>query len=77
MDRNPLLYKSLVVGVIVLFISVGIQPAIANVSVNKTSDFTDDCGCKDISSNDRKRVESLLIHLEAVTNSIMLKYGNS
>jgi hypothetical protein len=29
MSRNPVLYKSLVVGVIVLFIGVGIQPAFA------------------------------------------------
>jgi len=29
MSKNPVLYKSLVVGVIVLFIGVGIQPAFA------------------------------------------------
>ncbi len=34
MDRNPvLLYKTLVVGVIVLFIGVGIQPVFAEISV--------------------------------------------
>ena len=30
MKGNPVLYKTLVVGVIVLFVGVGIQPAIAN-----------------------------------------------
>ena len=38
MSRNPFLYKSLVVGVIVLFVGVGIQPAISDVSIsNKES----------------------------------------
>jgi hypothetical protein len=32
MSKNPVLYKSLVVGVIVLFIGVGVQPAFADVS---------------------------------------------
>jgi len=33
MTKYPVLYKTLVVGVIVLFIGVGIQPAIADVSI--------------------------------------------
>ena len=37
MSKNPVLYKSLVVGVIVIFIGIGIQPAIATVEPN-TSD---------------------------------------
>jgi hypothetical protein len=33
MTNNPVLYKSLVVGVIVLFVGVGIQPAFADISI--------------------------------------------
>ncbi len=42
MDRNPVcLYKTLVVGVIVLFIGLGVQPAFANDSniSKKTDDY--------------------------------------
>jgi hypothetical protein len=48
MDRNPArLYKLLVVGVIVLFIGVGVQPAFAvDVSVSKTSDNEKECNKK-------------------------------
>ena len=44
MSKKPVLYKYLVVGVIVLFIGVGIQPAFAdNISLIKTSDSEEDC----------------------------------
>jgi len=43
MDKHPaLLYKGLVVCVIVLFVGVGVQPAVANVS-NSITDEDDDC----------------------------------
>ena len=35
MSKNPVLYKTLVVGVIVLFIGVGVQPALAIVEPNE------------------------------------------
>jgi hypothetical protein len=42
--KEKILYKYLVIGVIVLFIGVGIQPAFAkNVSIRKISDKEDDC----------------------------------
>jgi hypothetical protein len=37
MSKNPVLYKSLVVGVIVLFIGIGVHPAIASVQIEDTS----------------------------------------
>jgi len=37
MSKNPVLYKALVVGVIVLFIGVGIQPAFAKVSIESNN----------------------------------------
>lgn len=37
MDKTPVLYKSLVVAVIVLFIGVGIQPAFAEVSIENNN----------------------------------------
>jgi len=42
--KEKILYKSLVIGIVVLFIGVGIQPAFANnVSISKKSDKENDC----------------------------------
>ena len=38
MSKNPVLYKTLVVGVIVLFIGIGIQPAIAIIEPENTDE---------------------------------------
>ena len=43
MSRNPVLYNSLVVGVIVLFIGIGIQPAFAVTTDVSDSDVCDIC----------------------------------
>jgi hypothetical protein len=56
MSKNPVLYKTLVVGVIILFIGIGIQPAIA-VTPN-TSDSNDCDICPSIEDLiDRKDVK--------------------
>ena len=64
MSKNPVLYKSLVVGVIVLFVGLGIQPAFAvepKLSANNT-EKVEDCDCQ---SNDKTHlVEKLLNRLE-------------
>ena len=60
MYRNPvLLYKTLVVGVIVLFIGLGVQPTIASdVYINKeTKDNTD----KSVTSNDYQEIITFII----------------
>ena len=66
MDRNPdLLYKTLVVGVIVLFIGVGIQPAFADVSNISKSESNENCdicpSIEDLVDNeDVKKYQKLL-----------------
>ena len=49
MSKNPVLYKSLVVGVIFLFLGVGVQSAIPNeLYINKeTKENTDESGASD------------------------------
>jgi len=41
--KQRIIYKGLAVAVIVLFLSVGINSAIANISITKTSNSEDDC----------------------------------
>ena len=62
MDRNPvLLYKILIIGVVVLFFGVGIQPAIA---VNAT-DSEDDCKiCPKASNQNLVLIKSLINRLK-------------
>ena len=64
MDRNPvLLYKILVIGVVVLFIGVGIQPALA-VNHNVT-ESKDDCDlCPKVSNQNIGLIKSLINRLE-------------
>lgn len=65
-----MLYKSLVVGVILLFIGVGIQPAIAN----NLSNSDDDCDiCQPISKEHLVILKSLTKQLETYTNRLMLE----
>jgi hypothetical protein len=53
---------------------VGIQSAIATVEPNNS--VNDDCRLCAKKDVDEARVKSLLIQLETVTNSIMLRYGH-
>ena len=64
MSKNPVFYKSLVVGVIVLFIGVGVQPAFAVTP--DTSDSEDDCNlcAKKVSKSHLILIESLLNRVE-------------
>jgi hypothetical protein len=69
MQHTSLLYKSLVVGVIVLFIGVGVQPAFAVTSI--TSDSDDECNlCPKLSKQHIVRVKSLLDRLEKYDNEL-------
>jgi hypothetical protein len=63
MSKNPVLYKSLAVSVIVLFIGLGIQPAFAITSNSIESD--DDCNlCPKASKKHIDRLINLLDRLE-------------
>ena len=65
--------KELVIGIICLFIGVGIQPAFAieNSSINRTSsEDIEDCNCKVADNYDIVRVEKLLNRAERSLNRV-------
>ena len=67
--KSSLLSKTLVVAVIVLFIGVGIQPALADVSYTTVSDSDEDCNlCPKVSNLHLVRLKSLLYRLEKYDN---------
>ena len=67
--QRDLFYKTLVIGVIVLFIGLGIQPAFA-VTLD-TFDFEDDCEiCPKLSKQHIVRIKSLLDRLEKYDNEL-------
>ena len=70
MDRNPAwLYKTLVVGVILLFVGVGIQPAFA-VTPN-SADSEDDCNlCPKVRKSHLDRLNSLKNRLKKNDNQL-------
>lgn len=71
MEKN-LFGKILVLGIIVLFIGVGIQPAIANnVSITTASDSEEDCNlCPKVSTSRFVRLKSLLNRLDTFGNRL-------
>ena len=70
--------KVLVVGVILLFLGVGFQPALADeVSTNIVSDVDEDCfECQPVNRVDLLRIRLLLIRVEVFTNIILSKFGH-
>ena len=65
MSKNPVLYKSLVVGVIVLFIGVGINPAVAVTPDN--SNNRDDCElCPKVSNQLNDELEVIINRLLSI-----------
>ena len=70
--------KGLVVGIILLFLGVGFQPALAkDVSTNVVSDVDEDCfECQPMSRVDLLKVKLLLIRIEAITDVIVSRFGH-
>ena len=69
--------KALVIGVILLFLGVGVQPALANEVSNTVSDVDEDCiECQPVNRIDILKVKLLMIRVEAITNVIISKYGH-
>ena len=65
--------KALVICIILLFLGVGFQPALAN----EVSDVDEDClECQPVNRIDLLKVKLLLIRVEAITNVILSKYGH-
>ena len=48
--QNRLFRKSLVIGVIILFVGVGFQPVFARETIIKTADSEEDCGCQSVNN---------------------------
>ena len=68
----------IVVGITILFLGVGFQPAIANeISTNAVSDVDEDCfECQPVSRVDLLRVKLLLIRVEVLTNILIQRFGH-
>jgi hypothetical protein len=76
--KNKNIKKILVVGIIILFIGVGIQPAFANdISITTTSNIKEDCGCQPISNLHLVRLERLLNRVEIYTNILSLLFKHN
>jgi hypothetical protein len=71
--KSVLLYKIFVVGVIVLFVGIGIQPAFANVSNTMKSEKDDDCDiCPKISNQEIVRLNSMIYKLRILNKTLSL-----
>ena len=83
MMRKKLVFKTLAVGVIFLFIGVAVAQSTAveipeKVDVAFINDkFEDDCDCKVLSENEIKRVDRIFNSLEITIGFILLKHGNN
>ena len=69
--------KVLAVAVILLFLGVGVQPALANEVSNTVSDVDEDClECQPVNRIDILKVKLLMIRVEAFTNVILSRFGH-
>ena len=82
--QNSIVKKSMIFGIIFLFIGIGIQPVFASEITNDTiSDNIEDCNCQVDDNNlvrvERlfNRIESLLDRVEIFTNLIPLAYKDN
>ena len=66
------------VGITILFLGVGFQPALANeISTNIVSDVDEDClDCQPVNRVELLKVKLLLIRIEAFTNIILSRFGH-
>ena len=73
MNKN-LLSKTLVIGIIFLFIGVSVSSAISidAKSTISNNESVEDCGCQDVSSQHLVRLERLLDRLEVSTKILLL-----
>jgi hypothetical protein len=70
--------KIIIIGVIVLFIGVGIKPALAvepEVS-NDNIENEEDCDCQEVSNSDFLKIKELLNELKDFTISVMMRFGH-
>ena len=76
--KQRIISKGLAVAVIILFLGVGIQPALADeISTNIVSDVDEDClDCQPVNRVELLKVKLLLIRIEAFTNIILSRFGH-
>ena len=84
MPRNIFWKKGLAVGIIVLFIGIGVQPVFAKDTIKTTSKTLEDCGCQTVNNHNlnslielSNRIERLLSRVEIFTNFISILYKNN
>jgi hypothetical protein len=71
--RDCLFRKALVVGIIFLFIGVGVQPAFAKNTIKTTiSETLEDCECQTVSNHNFDRLEKLSIRIEKLLNRVKI-----
>ena len=78
MNRNHMIKNSLVFGVILLFLGVGFQPALATeISINPVSDVEEDClDCQPVNRVELLKVKLLVIKLKAFNSIILSRFGH-
>ena len=76
--RNVWYTKTFVLVIIVLFLGVGFQPALANeIPTNIVSDVDEDClECQPVSRIDLLKIRLLLTRIEVFTKIIMQRFGH-
>ena len=80
LKTSNMVYKTLVIGVIVLFIGVGIQPAIAvDIKTTISNNQNEDCkSCDEVSESDLIKIEKLLNKVDVYSKLLLLlsKYNS-
>ena len=66
--KENIFRKSLVVGIIVLLIGVGVHPVFAKDTIKTTSETLEDCGCQPVSNHNLNRLEKLSNRIEKLLN---------
>jgi hypothetical protein len=71
--------KILVFGVILLFISVCVQPAFAVESIlsNENTQIEEDCDCQELDRINQIKVKLLLTRLEVINNILLSRFGHN
>ena len=79
MNKNNLFKKTLVFGIIILFIGVSIQPVFAddNKSSTDNTENENDCGCEVVSDAQHIRFEELLNRLEIYAKKLSLLFKDN
>ena len=76
--KKNMLSKTLAIGIIILFVGIGFQPAFA-VETKLSADNTEkneDCNCPEVDRLHPIRIKFLLTKLKVVTKILLLRFGH-